>query len=46
VLNEALRVHGGPAWHVFQVGTRRLLLSLSLVSPRDPCITVLTSFDL
>jgi hypothetical protein len=21
-LNEALRVHGGPAWHVFQVGHR------------------------
>jgi hypothetical protein len=31
-LNEALRVHGGPAWHVFQVGHRRLLLSLSLIS--------------
>jgi hypothetical protein len=24
-LNEALRIHGGPAWHVFQVGRRRLL---------------------
>jgi hypothetical protein len=24
-LNEALRIHGGPAWRVFQVGYRRLL---------------------
>jgi hypothetical protein len=24
-LNEALRIHGGPAWRVFQVGRRRLL---------------------
>jgi hypothetical protein len=24
-LNEALRIHGGPAWHVFQVGHRRVL---------------------
>jgi hypothetical protein len=24
-LNEALRIHGGPAWRVFQVGHRRLL---------------------
>jgi hypothetical protein len=24
-LNEALRVHGGPAWRVFQVGCHRLL---------------------
>jgi hypothetical protein len=23
-LNEALRIHGGPAWRVFQVGCRRL----------------------
>jgi hypothetical protein len=23
-LNEALRIHGGPAWRVFQVGRRRL----------------------
>jgi hypothetical protein len=23
-LNEALQIHGGPAWHVFQVGCRRL----------------------
>jgi hypothetical protein len=25
-LNEALRIHGGPAWRVFQVGCRCLLL--------------------
>jgi hypothetical protein len=24
-LNEALRIHGGPAWRVFQVGYHRLL---------------------
>jgi hypothetical protein len=24
-LNEALRIHGSPAWRVFQVGYRRLL---------------------
>jgi hypothetical protein len=24
-LNEALRIHGGPAWRVFQVGHRHLL---------------------
>jgi hypothetical protein len=23
-LNEALRIHGGPAWRVFQVGHRRV----------------------
>jgi hypothetical protein len=23
-LNEALQIHGGPAWHVFQVGRRSL----------------------
>jgi hypothetical protein len=23
-LNEALRIHGGPAWRVFQVGCRRV----------------------
>jgi hypothetical protein len=28
-LNEALRVHGGPAWRVFQVGRRCSLLSSS-----------------
>jgi hypothetical protein len=26
-LNKALRIHGGPAWRVFQVGRRRLLSS-------------------
>jgi hypothetical protein len=25
-LNEALRIHSGPAWHVFQVGRRYLFL--------------------
>jgi hypothetical protein len=25
-LNEALRIHGGPAWRIFQVGCRCLLL--------------------
>jgi hypothetical protein len=24
-LNEALRIHGGPAWRVFQVGHHRVL---------------------
>jgi hypothetical protein len=24
-LNEALRIHGGPAWRIFKVGCRRLL---------------------
>jgi hypothetical protein len=28
-LNEALRVHGGPAWRVFQVGHRRSFSSFS-----------------
>jgi hypothetical protein len=32
-LNEALRVHGGPAWRVFQVRRRRLF-PLFLVSAR------------
>jgi hypothetical protein len=32
-LNEALRIHGGPAWRVFQVWRRRLL-SLFLSSSR------------
>jgi hypothetical protein len=32
-LNEALRVHGGPAWRVFQVGCR-CLLPFFLVSAR------------
>jgi hypothetical protein len=26
-LNEALRIHGGPTWRVFQVGRRCLFLS-------------------
>jgi hypothetical protein len=28
-LNEALRIHGGPAWRVFQVGRYCLFLSFS-----------------
>jgi hypothetical protein len=28
-LNEALRIHGGPAWRVFQVRRRRLLSLIS-----------------
>jgi hypothetical protein len=28
-LNEVLRIHGGPAWRVFQVGRRRLFLCFS-----------------
>jgi hypothetical protein len=32
-LNEALRVHGGPAWRIFQVRRRRLF-PLFLVSAR------------
>jgi hypothetical protein len=28
-LNEALQVHGGPAWRVFQVGRRRSFSSSS-----------------
>jgi hypothetical protein len=28
-LNEALRIHGSPAWRVFQVGRRCLFLFLS-----------------
>jgi hypothetical protein len=46
-LNEALRIHGGPAWRVFQV-RRRCLLSLIFlfVFARDPCGAVLTGFGL
>jgi hypothetical protein len=33
-LNEALRIHGGPAWRVFQVRRRRLL-SLIFLSSRE-----------
>jgi hypothetical protein len=31
-LNEALRIHGGPAWRVFQVRRRRVLSLISLSS--------------
>jgi hypothetical protein len=44
-LNEALRVHGGPAWHVFQVG-HRCSFSPSSRFPRvvsvSGCLRVLT----
>jgi hypothetical protein len=36
-LNEALRIHGGPAWRVFQVRRRRLL---SLISSSSCLILV------
>jgi hypothetical protein len=36
-LNEALRIHGGPAWRVFQVRRRRLL---SLISSSSRSILV------
>jgi hypothetical protein len=46
VLNEALRIHGGPAWRVFQVGASLLVSFPFLVSVRDPCSMMLTGFDL
>jgi hypothetical protein len=36
-LNEALRVHGGPAWRVFQVGHRFLFLSFSRLCAQFLC---------
>jgi hypothetical protein len=33
-LHEALRIHGSPAWRVFQVGCRCLLPFFSFVSAR------------
>jgi chromosome segregation ATPase len=44
-LNEALRVHGGPAWHVFQVGHRCSFSSSSRflrVVSVSGCLRVLT----
>jgi hypothetical protein len=35
VLNEALRIHGGPAWRVFQVWRRCLFLSFSRFCARS-----------
>jgi hypothetical protein len=34
-LNEALRIHGGPAWCVFQVGRHCLFLSFSRFCARS-----------
>jgi hypothetical protein len=34
-LNEALRIHSGPAWRVFQVGRRCLFLSFSRFCARS-----------
>jgi hypothetical protein len=34
-LNEALRIHGGPAWRVFQVERRCLFLSFSRFCARS-----------
>jgi hypothetical protein len=36
-LNEALRVHGGPAWRVFQVGRGCSFSSISRFSVLPPC---------
>jgi hypothetical protein len=44
-LNEALRVHGGPAWRVFQVGRCSRFL-LSLVFVHCFCVVALTGFEL
>jgi hypothetical protein len=44
-LNEALRIHGGPAWRVFQVGCRRLFF-VFLVFARGPCSMTLTGLGL
>jgi hypothetical protein len=34
-LNEALRIHGGPAWRVFQVGCHCLFLTFSRFCARS-----------
>jgi hypothetical protein len=44
-LNEALRIHGGPAWRVFQVGCCCLFFSFSRFCARS-CSMMLTGFDL
>jgi hypothetical protein len=36
-LNEALRVHGGPAWRVFQVGRGCSLSSIFCFCVLSPC---------
>jgi hypothetical protein len=45
-LNEALRIHGGPAWRVFQVGRRRLFSLFLSFFACDPCSVTLTGLDL
>jgi hypothetical protein len=45
-LNEALWIHGGPAWRVFQVGRRRVFsLFFSFFAP-GPCSMTLTGLGL
>jgi hypothetical protein len=39
-LNEALRIHGGPAWRVFQVRRRCLFLLISSLLTVNNCIKV------
>jgi chromosome segregation ATPase len=41
-LREALRIHGGPAWRVFQVRRRRLFFCDFFVFTLDPCGVSLT----
>jgi hypothetical protein len=46
-LNEALRIHGGPAWRIFQVGHCRVFSLFFLFSfARDPCGMTLTGLGL
>jgi hypothetical protein len=45
-LHEALRIHGGPAWRVFQVGCRCLLPLFSSFLRAYPCSMMLTGFGL
>jgi hypothetical protein len=45
-LNEALRIHGGPAWRVFQVGHRRVFSLFFLILVRDLCVMTLTGLGL
>jgi hypothetical protein len=45
-LNEALRIHGGPAWRVFQVRRHCLFSSIFVVFVLVPRGAMLTDFDL
>jgi regulator of replication initiation timing len=45
-LNEVLRIHGGPAWRVFQVRRRCLFSSIFVVFVLVPRGAMLTGFDL